>query len=94
MGGQAVRSGGITHLSTHGAVFVVKGLKPRVRRGSSRAPDRSSQVNFRSRGVSPPGKRACEKALHEEEGRLMVAYEDDGVGFPESFDVNEAGHMG
>jgi hypothetical protein len=51
-------------------------------------------VNFRSRGVSPPGKRACEKALHEEEGRLMVAYEDDGVGFPESFDVNEAGHMG
>src|SRR6202041_300315 len=31
---------------------------------------------------------------HEEEGRLMVAYEDDGVGFPEGFDVNEAGHMG
>jgi hypothetical protein len=24
MGGQAVRSGGIAHLSTHGAVFVVK----------------------------------------------------------------------
>src|SRR5580704_8680402 len=37
MGGQAVRSGGIAHLSTHGAVFVVKGLKPRVRRGSCRA---------------------------------------------------------
>src|SRR4029077_18016566 len=31
MGGQAVRSGGIAHLSTHGAVFVVKGLKPRAR---------------------------------------------------------------
>jgi two-component sensor histidine kinase len=31
---------------------------------------------------------------HEEEGRLMVAYEDDGVGFPEGFDVAEAGHMG
>src|SRR5271156_3520156 len=30
----------------------------------------------------------------EEEGRLMIAYEDDGVGFPEGFDVNEAGHMG
>jgi two-component sensor histidine kinase len=30
----------------------------------------------------------------EEEGRLMIAYEDDGVGFPESFDVTEAGHMG
>ena len=24
----------------------------------------------------------------------MIAYEDDGVGFPEGFDVNEAGHMG
>jgi two-component sensor histidine kinase len=31
---------------------------------------------------------------YEEEGRLMVAYEDDGVGFPEDFDVNETGHMG
>jgi hypothetical protein len=30
MGGQAVRSGGIAHLSTLGAVFVVKGLKPRA----------------------------------------------------------------
>ena len=30
----------------------------------------------------------------EEAGRLMIAYEDDGVGFPEGFDVNEAGHMG
>ena len=30
MGGQAVRSGGIAHLSTHGAVFVVKGLKARA----------------------------------------------------------------
>jgi two-component sensor histidine kinase len=30
----------------------------------------------------------------EEEGRLMIAYEDDGVGFPEGFDVNAAGHMG
>ena len=30
----------------------------------------------------------------EEEGRLMLAYEDDGVGFPEDFDVNETGHMG
>lgn len=32
--------------------------------------------------------------VHEEEGRLMIAYEDDGVGFPEDFDFNEAGHMG
>ena len=31
---------------------------------------------------------------HEEKGRLTVAYEDDGVGFPEGFDVTEAGHMG
>jgi two-component sensor histidine kinase len=30
----------------------------------------------------------------KEEERLMVAYEDDGVGFPEGFDVNETGHMG
>lgn len=30
----------------------------------------------------------------EEEGRLMIAYEDDGVGFPEGFDLNETGHMG
>ena len=26
--------------------------------------------------------------------RLAMAYEDDGVGFPEGFDVSEAGHMG
>jgi two-component sensor histidine kinase len=31
---------------------------------------------------------------HEEGGLLMIAYEDDGVGFPEGFDVTEAGHMG
>ena len=31
---------------------------------------------------------------HQEEGRLMIAYEDDGVGFPEDCDFNEAGHMG
>jgi two-component sensor histidine kinase len=30
----------------------------------------------------------------EEKGRLTIAYEDDGVGFPEGFDVTEAGHMG
>jgi len=30
----------------------------------------------------------------DENGRLMIAYEDDGVGFPEGFDVTEAGHMG
>ncbi len=24
----------------------------------------------------------------------MIAYEDDGVGFPEGFDVTEPGHMG
>jgi two-component sensor histidine kinase len=30
----------------------------------------------------------------EEEGRLMITYEDDGVGFPEDFDLNETGHMG
>jgi two-component sensor histidine kinase len=31
---------------------------------------------------------------HDDKGRLVIAYEDDGVGFPESFDVNAAGHMG
>lgn len=31
---------------------------------------------------------------HDEKGRLTIAYEDDGVGFPEGFDVTEAGHMG
>jgi two-component sensor histidine kinase len=31
---------------------------------------------------------------YKEKGRLMIAYEDDGVGFPEGFDVNEAGHTG
>ena len=30
----------------------------------------------------------------EEKGRLKIAYEDDGVGFPERFDVTEPGHMG
>lgn len=30
----------------------------------------------------------------EEEGRLMITYEDDGVGFPEDFDFNKTGHMG
>ena len=30
----------------------------------------------------------------EEKGRLMIAYEDDGVGFPEGFDAAESGHMG
>jgi two-component sensor histidine kinase len=30
----------------------------------------------------------------EEKGRLTIAYADDGVGFPEGFDVTEAGHMG
>ena len=30
----------------------------------------------------------------DEKGRLTIAYEDDGVGFPEGFDVNEAGHTG
>ncbi len=29
-----------------------------------------------------------------ENERLKIAYEDDGVGFPEGFDINEAGHMG
>jgi two-component sensor histidine kinase len=28
------------------------------------------------------------------QGRLMLAYEDDGVGFPESFDATASGHMG
>jgi two-component sensor histidine kinase len=28
------------------------------------------------------------------QGRLMIAYEDDGVGFPESFDATASGHMG
>ena len=31
---------------------------------------------------------------HQEKGRLMIAYEDDGVGFPEGFDITDAGHMG
>jgi two-component sensor histidine kinase len=30
----------------------------------------------------------------EEEGRLKITYEDDGVGFPEDFDVTQSGHMG
>ncbi len=30
----------------------------------------------------------------DEKGRLTVVYEDDGVGFPEGFDINEAGHTG
>ena len=30
----------------------------------------------------------------DENGVLTIVYEDDGVGFPEGFDVNEAGHMG
>jgi two-component sensor histidine kinase len=30
----------------------------------------------------------------DEKGRLTIVYEDDGVGFPEGFDVNEAGHTG
>jgi two-component sensor histidine kinase len=29
-----------------------------------------------------------------EKGDLTIVYEDDGVGFPEGFDVNEAGHTG
>src|ERR1700678_418634 len=35
MGGQAVRSGGIAHLSTHGASFVAKGPQTSRSRGSS-----------------------------------------------------------
>jgi two-component sensor histidine kinase len=31
---------------------------------------------------------------YEGKGRLMIAYEDDGVGFPEGFDVKSSGHMG
>jgi two-component sensor histidine kinase len=31
---------------------------------------------------------------HDENGCLTIAYEDDGVGFPEGFDVTKAGHMG
>ena len=30
----------------------------------------------------------------DENGGLTLIYEDDGVGFPEEFDVNEAGHTG
>ncbi len=30
----------------------------------------------------------------DEEGNLTIVYEDDGVGFPEGFDVSEPGHMG
>ena len=32
--------------------------------------------------------------LADEKGRLTIAYEDDGVGFPEGFDLNEASHTG
>lgn len=31
---------------------------------------------------------------HEDKGRLVIVYEDDGVGLPEGFDVAEPGHMG
>jgi two-component sensor histidine kinase len=31
---------------------------------------------------------------HEQKGSLKIAYEDDGVGFPENFDVTQSGHMG
>jgi two-component sensor histidine kinase len=30
----------------------------------------------------------------DDKGDLTIVYEDDGVGFPEGFDINEAGHMG
>lgn len=30
----------------------------------------------------------------DKNGDLTIVYEDDGVGFPEGFDINEAGHMG
>jgi two-component sensor histidine kinase len=30
----------------------------------------------------------------DEKGDLTIVYEDDGVGFPEGFDVSEAGHVG
>ena len=30
----------------------------------------------------------------DEKGDLTIVYEDDGVGFPEGFDVTEAGHTG
>jgi two-component sensor histidine kinase len=30
----------------------------------------------------------------DEKGDLTIVYEDDGVGFPEGFDVTEASHMG
>lgn len=30
----------------------------------------------------------------DNKGGLTLVYQDDGVGFPEGFDINEAGHMG
>jgi two-component sensor histidine kinase len=30
----------------------------------------------------------------DEKGDLTIVYEDDGVGFPEGFDIDEAGHIG
>ena len=30
----------------------------------------------------------------DEKGGLTIVYEDDGVGFPEGFDIDEAGHTG
>jgi two-component sensor histidine kinase len=38
--------------------------------------------------------RICLSCSHEETGGLRIAYEDDGVGFPEDFDVTASGHMG
>jgi two-component sensor histidine kinase len=32
--------------------------------------------------------------VHVGQGRLKIAYEDDGVGFPENFDATASGHMG
>ena len=30
----------------------------------------------------------------DQKGDLTIVYEDDGVGFPDGFDINETGHMG
>src|ERR1700733_2156510 len=55
MGGQAVRSGGIAHLSTHGASFVAKGLKPGARVDRPRPETEAHTGSIRSRGASPAG---------------------------------------
>jgi hypothetical protein len=68
MGGQAVRSGGIAHLSTHGAVFVVKASSlALVWIVPSR--DRGSHWEFQASRRIVTWNRAREKTLRAERSR-------------------------